>query len=95
MGLDIRLPIGMLFGILGALLILYGLVGDQTIYQSSLGININLWWGVVMLIFGVIMAYFGRRGERSDHPSGVRPAMETPEGRATEEREHRLGLEKE
>lgn len=95
MGLDIRLPIGMLFATLGALLVLYGLVSDQTIYQSSLGININLWWGVVMLGFGAIMAYFGKRGDRTDHPAGVRPAMETPEGRATEEREHRLGLEKE
>jgi hypothetical protein len=86
------MPIGMLFAILGAILILYGLVSDGAIYRLSLGFNINLWWGIVMLVFGLIMIYFGRRGGKL---SGMRPAMDTPEGRATEEREHRLGLERE
>ena len=49
MGLDIRLPIGFLFSIFGVLLIAYGLLSDPAIYQRSLGININLEWGIVML----------------------------------------------
>ena len=62
MGLDIRLPIGLMFSIVGVLLVGFGLFGDKAIYQRALGININLWWGLVMLLFGVVMLFFGRRG---------------------------------
>lgn len=55
MGLDIRIPIGSLFIILGVLLGGYGLFSNPTIYQRSLGINVNLWWGVVLLAFGLAM----------------------------------------
>lgn len=61
MGFDIRLPIGYLFTILGALLALYGLVTNSAAYQRSLGININLSWGVVLLVFGLLMLFFARR----------------------------------
>ena len=61
MGLDIRVPIGLLFAVLGALLALYGLVSDPAIYRRSLDININLWWGLVMLAFGIVMTVAGRR----------------------------------
>jgi len=55
MGLDIRIPIGSLFVILGALLGGYGLLSNPMIYQRSLGINVNLWWGGALLIFGLGM----------------------------------------
>jgi multisubunit Na+/H+ antiporter MnhG subunit len=55
MGLDIRIPIGSLFVILGALLAGYGLVSNPAIYQRSLGIDINLWWGGALFIFGLAM----------------------------------------
>ncbi len=55
MRLDIRYPIGGLFAIIGAILAIYGLVSDPAIYERSLGININLWWGLVMFVFGAIM----------------------------------------
>ncbi len=60
MGLDIRLPIGFLFSIFGVLLIAFGALSDKAIYERSLGININLKWGVVMLVFGAIMLVLGR-----------------------------------
>jgi hypothetical protein len=88
--LDIRLPIGMLFTLLGLVLAGYGVVSDDAIYQRSLGHNVNLLWGLPLLAFGVVMLLMGRRGT-----SGVRPAELSPEGRATEEREHRTGLESE
>ena len=59
MRLDIRLPIGLLFAALGLLLGTFGLFGDRSIYQRSIGVNINLVWGAVFLIFGVIMLIFG------------------------------------
>jgi multisubunit Na+/H+ antiporter MnhG subunit len=61
MGLDIRLPIGALFSLLGFVLAAFGLVSDKELYQRSLGVNINLLWGVVMLMFGLTMIALGRR----------------------------------
>jgi tellurite resistance protein TehA-like permease len=62
MHLDIRLPMGMLFSILGVLIAGYGLIADRAIYEKSLGYNVNLVWGIVLLAFGIIMLMFGRRG---------------------------------
>jgi hypothetical protein len=63
MGLDIRTPIGLMFGLFGLLLTGYGLLTrGSDIYQRSLGYNINLEWGLVLLVFGAVMLYFGRRG---------------------------------
>jgi hypothetical protein len=64
MGLDIRLPIGLLFSIFGVLLIGYGALGDKAIYARSLNLNINLWWGVIMLGFGLVMFVLGKRGTK-------------------------------
>ena len=52
MHLDIRTPAGALFVVLGGLLALYGLVSDPAIYARSLGVNINLGWGLAMAAFG-------------------------------------------
>jgi hypothetical protein len=63
--LDIRIPIGSMFGILGALLFLYGLDSDSDIYRRSLGINVNLIWGAVMLVFGLVMLGLSRFAARA------------------------------
>ena len=90
MGLDIRIPIGLMFAILGIVLVLTGLVIDSAVYQRSLGINVNLWWGLVLLIFGGLMFVFGRRGGASS-----RLTEDSTEGRKIEIMEHELGLEDE
>ena len=64
MKLDVRLPIGMMFTLLGAILVVYGLVSDRAIYARSLGINVNLWWGLVLLAFGAVMLAFALRSRR-------------------------------
>ena len=64
MGLDIRLPIGILFSILGMLLIAYGAFSDKSIYGRSLNININVWWGLILLLFGLLMFTLGRTSKR-------------------------------
>ncbi|HEU4585925.1 MAG TPA: hypothetical protein VFT57_03940 [Gemmatimonadaceae bacterium] len=64
MNLDLRLPIGLMFSAFGVLLTIFGLVSDRSIYQRSLGINVNLWWGLVLLAFGLVMLFYGIRGER-------------------------------
>jgi hypothetical protein len=57
MGLDIKIPIGLMFTILGLLLTIFGLAttGHAEMYQRSLDININLWTGAVMLVLGIVM----------------------------------------
>ena len=90
MRLDIRIPIGLLFVVQGVLLVvfgmlsMFGIVADKAIYDHSLGINVNLWWGLVMLAFGIFMFVMGRRGT-----SAVRSTQDSPEGRQLEETERR------
>lgn len=65
MKLDLRYPIGLLFSILGLLLFFFGLVSNPEIYKSSLGVDINLWWGLVLIAFGgmmLILVYRSRKG---------------------------------
>ena len=64
MRLDIRLPLGLLFLVFGLLLSGFGLASDKALYQRSLYVNINFWWGLVMLAFGLVMFWLGRRGHR-------------------------------
>jgi uncharacterized membrane protein YeiB len=66
MGLDIRLPIGIIFIIYGAVLIIYGLVADATIFVNSLGVNIDIWWGMAMLVFGLFMGILAFRASRRE-----------------------------
>ncbi|HVL18407.1 MAG TPA: hypothetical protein VM387_10440 [Gemmatimonadales bacterium] len=61
MKLDLRLPIGLMFSIIGVLLAVFGFASDPAIYQRSLGINVNLWWGLVLLVFGLVMLWLVRR----------------------------------
>jgi hypothetical protein len=68
MGLDIRTPLGIMFTILGLLLAGFGLISDPAIYERSLGIHINLWWGLVLLVFGAVMLGLGWRTASSHEP---------------------------
>jgi hypothetical protein len=55
--LDIKIPIGLMFSIFGLILLVYGFAtnGDAALYQKSLSLNVNLWMGGLMLVFGVLM----------------------------------------
>jgi hypothetical protein len=79
-----------MFFIVGLLLAIYGLVtsGDQA-YEKSLSIDVNLWWGLAMLVFGVIFLAFGIRGA-----SKIKHGTEdSTEGEAIEAREREAQLE--
>lgn len=73
MTFDLRLPLGLMFTLYGAMLTLYGLFGDKAIYAKSLGININLLWGVVLLAFGVLMLTFALRARRNGNGGNPPP----------------------
>ena len=64
MNLDLRVPMGLMFTIDGVLLIGFGLVSDPAIYARALGTNVNLWWGMVLLAFGVGMLVLAVRSGR-------------------------------
>lgn len=64
MKLDIRIPIGLLFLVFGGLLGVFGMASNPALYERSLGIDVNLWWGAVMMVFGLVMFLLGRRGQR-------------------------------
>jgi hypothetical protein len=75
MGLDIRLPLGLIFLIIGGIMAVFGIFtrGDAALYERSMGINMNLGWGVLMFVFGAVMFYVGRRKKWQDDPVGPRP----------------------
>ncbi len=63
MGLDIRWPIGLMFSLVGLLMTVFGFVtrGDAEMYKRSLDININLIWGIILLLFGGFMLVMAMR----------------------------------
>ncbi len=65
MKLDLRLPMGLFFTLVGVILTLTGLKtnGNAALYASSLGMNADLWWGLVLLAFGLSTLLLGRRGQ--------------------------------
>ena len=63
MGLDIRWPMGLLLLLLGGILAAFGVISDPAIYARSLGVNVNLWWGVVLALVGGVMVALARRAK--------------------------------
>lgn len=55
--MDIRLPIGLMFSLFGIILVVFGAMtnGSDIYTDHSLGINVNLWWGIVLTLFGLVM----------------------------------------
>jgi uncharacterized membrane protein HdeD (DUF308 family) len=79
MGLDIRWPIGLMFSLLGIMLVIYGLVtgSDTELYRRSLGSNVNLYWGVVLLVFGAFMLIFAFRDSRKPADTQTKDSTKT------------------
>lgn len=63
--MDIRKPIGLLFLILGAILVAWGAFGGEAAI-GKLPFNLNLWWGVVLLVFGGTMTFFAQRAAKAE-----------------------------
>jgi hypothetical protein len=74
MGLDIRIPLGLIFLITGGIISVYGFfTRHSALYDKSMGINLNLTWGAIMFVFGLIMFLVGRRQKWHDDPMNPRP----------------------
>lgn len=63
--LDVRWPLGLLFAMLGALLLGHGAMQRDAATEQA--IHINVWWGGVLLIFGLTVLWLARRGRRKNH----------------------------
>ena len=74
MALDLRFPLGLMFAILGVILTAVGILRPQ----ETLGVNINLWWGLVLLAFGVVMLLLAMRGKGKPQIKGG-VVLENPE----------------
>jgi hypothetical protein len=77
MNLDLRIPLGWMFTLAGLILTFFGLKtqDNAALYVRSLGINANLWWGLVLLAFGLTMFLFGRRGRQQSEKERPAPPV--------------------
>jgi len=74
MGLDIRIPLGLIFLVIGGIMAVFGFVTRHSgIYSRSLDVNLNLIWGLIMFVFGMTMYLVGRRQKWHDDPVNPRP----------------------
>ncbi|MEN9361968.1 MAG: hypothetical protein RL095_3503 [Verrucomicrobiota bacterium] len=78
MGLDLRIPIGLMFGIIGTILVALGLAAAPD--PKTLGVNINLGWGACLLVFAALMLLASLRPRRNEQDAPASPAKneETP-----------------
>jgi hypothetical protein len=77
MNLDLRIPMGLMFTLVGLILTVFGMVtSGSAIYARSLGINANLDWGLVLLVFGGSMYILGRRGQKKADLEKPKPLPE-------------------
>ncbi len=85
MSLDLRIPMGLMFTLLGVILSAFGLAtrGNAAMYARSMGIDANLWWGLVLLVFGVTMLLLGRRGQ-----TRIEKERQLPPAKSEERRGH-------
>ena len=77
---DPRILLGMMFTLIGTILTAFGLSTrtNADVYAKSLGINANLWWGLVLLVFGIVTLTLGRRGQaRLEKAAGTAKPAET------------------
>ena len=77
MQLDLRIPIGLMFGLFGLILTGVGIFGSADLTAKSLGINMNLWWGLALLGFSAVMLLLAFK-KKSALPSGQKKSISTP-----------------
>jgi ABC-type Fe3+-siderophore transport system permease subunit len=66
LNLDIRMPMGLMFLVVGAILTVFGALtrSDPMYAEHSLGYNVNLIWGAVLFAVGAIMVLMARKASK-------------------------------
>ena len=82
MSLDLRIPMGLMFTLVGMILTAFGFAtrDNEPLYARSLGINVNFWWGVAVLAFGLTMLLLGRRNQKQLAKAASIEARPSPRG---------------
>jgi hypothetical protein len=86
---DPRILLGMMFTLIGTILTAFGLSTrtNADLYAKSLGIDANLWWGLVLLVFGIVMLTLGRHAQaRLESATGAKKPVENRETQAKKRR---------
>jgi hypothetical protein len=69
---DIRRLIGGLFILYSLILIALGLFGSHEVKNKAAGINVDLWTGLGMLVFGALMIFWALSRPVAPEPSETR-----------------------
>ena len=69
---DIRRIIGGLFLLYGAILAIVGIIGSDEVKNKAAGINVNLWTGLAMLVFGGLMIFWALARPVAPEPEATR-----------------------
>jgi hypothetical protein len=64
MTLDLRKPVAVLFLLLGGLLAGFGLLSPGTRAEIDPGFNVNLVWGMGMMVFAAVLLIFSLAAQR-------------------------------
>jgi hypothetical protein len=76
MNFDLRVAVGWMFLLLGLLLGFFGYASkdNPVLWVKSLGINADLWWGLLLAAFGLTMLALGKRGQKQAETALTAPA---------------------
>jgi hypothetical protein len=69
---DIRRIIGAVFELYGVVLTIAGIAGSHHVKTKAAGINIDLWTGIAMIVFGVLMLAWALRRPTVPEPTETR-----------------------
>jgi hypothetical protein len=69
---DIRRIIGGVFVLYGVILIVTGIVGSDEVKNKAAGVNVDLWTGLGMLVFGVLMIFWALSRPVAPEPGEAR-----------------------
>jgi hypothetical protein len=69
---DIRRLIGGVFLLYGLILVLLGIFASHAVKTKAAGININLWTGLGMLVFGALMVFWALARPVAPEPEETR-----------------------
>jgi hypothetical protein len=69
---DIRRLIGGVFLLYGAILTVLGVVGSHEVKNKAAGLNVDLWTGIGMLVFGALMVFWALSRPVAPEPEETR-----------------------
>lgn len=75
MSFDVRVAVGWMFLLIGLLLGFFGYASkdNPALWVKSLGIDVDLWWGLVLTAFGLTMLALGKRAEKQSETALAAP----------------------